>query len=320
MTQSAPLSPILTVTLNPALDFATETARVTPGPKLRCAAPHVDAGGGGINVSRAIAILGGASTAFAALGGSTGARLAGLLADQSIEVVAFPAPGETRESLAVTETETGQQFRFVLPGPPWPAKSAATVIDAVLAAAQGRGLVVFSGSLPPGVSADLVARLAARLPASVQVIADLSGAALAHLVATPGAGIALLRLDQAEAEALAARALTSRSDTADFAQSLVRSGVADRVVVARDADGSVLASGAARIFCAAPDVPVKSRIGAGDSFVGALTLALSRGLPDAEALAWGVAAASAAVMTDATALCTRADVARLLPLCRSQPV
>ncbi len=47
-------SPILTVTLNPALDVSTGADHVEPDVKLRCDAPVTDPGGGGINVSRAI--------------------------------------------------------------------------------------------------------------------------------------------------------------------------------------------------------------------------------------------------------------------------
>lgn len=50
---------IVTVTLNPALDLATVASDIRPGPKLRCGAPRLDPGGGGINVSRAIRTLGG---------------------------------------------------------------------------------------------------------------------------------------------------------------------------------------------------------------------------------------------------------------------
>ncbi len=51
--------PILTLTLNPALDMATEVHELTPGHKLRCTEPMLDPGGGGLNVSRAIKALGG---------------------------------------------------------------------------------------------------------------------------------------------------------------------------------------------------------------------------------------------------------------------
>jgi 6-phosphofructokinase 2 len=66
---------ILTVTLNPALDLETRTAALVPGHKLRCAPPRVDPGGGGINVARAIHVLGGEARAAVAVGGPVGAGL-----------------------------------------------------------------------------------------------------------------------------------------------------------------------------------------------------------------------------------------------------
>ena len=66
---------IMTITLNPALDLSTVTETVRPGPKIRCAAPVVEPGGGGVNVSRTIRALGGRSLAVVCLGGTTGTRL-----------------------------------------------------------------------------------------------------------------------------------------------------------------------------------------------------------------------------------------------------
>jgi 6-phosphofructokinase 2 len=93
----------------------------------------------------------------------------------------------------------------------------------------------------------------------------------------------------------------------------VARGVAKKVVVARGADGSVLADATRRLFAKAPKVTVNSKVGAGDSFVGGYILALARSQSEAEALAQGVAAAAAAVMSAATELCRSEDVARLLP-------
>lgn len=53
---------IYTLTLAPSLDSATITPQIYPEGKLRCSAPVFEPGGGGINVARAIAHLGGAST------------------------------------------------------------------------------------------------------------------------------------------------------------------------------------------------------------------------------------------------------------------
>jgi 6-phosphofructokinase 2 len=107
--------------------------------------------------------------------------------------------------------------------------------------------------------------------------------------------------------------LPSIPDAAGFAKALVNQGKAGCVVLARGAHGSVLATEGAVWHAETPLVPVQSKIGAGDSFVGAFTLSRARGEHWRDALAWGVAAASAAVMTPATELCNLADIQRLRP-------
>ena len=306
---------ILTVTLNPALDLSTATDVVQAGPKLRCDMPRYDPGGGGINISRAVAILGGESTAFVALGGATGAQLEQLLRTESVAILQITAPGETRVSFAVTERGSLAQYRFVLPGPLWSPQSISTAIEAISVAAQPHGFVVVSGSQPPGVPDDFIRMLGAVLPQTVRLIADTSGASLRAVTAGGGAALDTIRMDAEEAELLAQAPLANRVNSADFAQALVRRGSAERVIIARGADGSVMATATHRWFCKAAEVPIKSKIGAGDSFVAGFVLALARGLSEPEALGFGVAAASAAVMTPATELCRQTDAEALVALC-----
>ena len=312
-------TPILTLTLNPALDLSTDVPTLVPDQKLRCSEPLLDPGGGGLNVSRAIATLGGESLALVALGGLTGDRLAGLIRAESVPFLALTAPGETRLSLTVTERATGRQYRFMLPGPVWSGADQDRVFMLLRASARPGAYGVISGSQPPGVPADFPARLAQSMP-GLRVVIDTSGPALHHAVAHPVPGLAILRMDGEEAEGLAGKPLTTRQDTADFAQGLVRRGVAERVIVARGADGNVLADATRRIFANAAKVTVKSTVGAGDSFLAAFILTLSRGGTDEAALAMAAAAASAAVTTDATQLCRLVDVQRLLPECEVSEV
>lgn len=312
-------TPILTLTLNPALDVATHVGRVLAGEKLRCAAPLYNPGGGGLNVSRALAHLGGRSQALVALGGATGEQLAGLLRAEGIEFLTLRSPGETRQSLTVTEDASGRQFRFLLPGPVWTAQDQAQVFALLATQARAGGLAVISGSQPPGVPGDFPARLAAALP-GMAVVLDTSGPALVQAAAQPIAGLAVLRMDSAEAEALAGLPLATPADTAGFAAALVARGVAPVVIVARGAEGNVLASATARLIARPPVVPLVSAVGAGDSFVAGLVLARARGEPWSQALALGTAAAAAAVMTEATELCRAEDVARLLPQVRLSPL
>lgn len=303
---------ILTVTLNPALDIASVVDEVRPEDKLRCEAPVYDVGGGGVNVARAIGELGGRASAFVALAGHTGARYGALLAAQSLDPVIFETPGDTRQSLSVTSAATGEQYRFVMPGPRWSADLSAQAINRIGAETPKGGYVVLSGSQPPGVPAHFPTNLAAEVEAQGgRMVLDTSGPPLRALLGTGVARQHVLRLDSAESEHLAGRELGSRADVADFAQSLIAREIADIVVLALGPDGSILATSDGCWHANTIDVPVKSKVGAGDSFVGAFTLALSHGAEPPEALVQGCAAASAAVMTDATALCRREDVEQL---------
>lgn len=312
------MTPIVTVTLNPALDVSTTTETVRPGRKLRCEAPRTDPGGGGINVSRVIRRLDGESLALVAIAGPTGERLKQALEAERIAARYLDAPGETRESLSVIGRDTGEQYRFVMPGARWAESEGERALEAVAAACPPGAFVVLSGSLPPGLPHDLPARLAGRLAArGARVILDTSGETLAA-ARRPAHPVHILRMDEVEAEALAGRALPQRADTAGFAQSLVEGGAADIVIIARGADGSVLATASERFFCRAAKVPVVSKTGAGDSFVAAFTLALAREANLSEALSAAVAAASAAVMTEATELCRAVDALRLIGECPTE--
>ncbi|MBA4490315.1 1-phosphofructokinase family hexose kinase [Paracoccus sp. S1E-3] len=304
-------APILTVTLNPALDISTGTAKVEPDIKLRCDAPVVDPGGGGINVSRAISIVGGQSTAFVALGGTTGRRIAELLEAGGLDWREMRAPGETRQSLAVMDRDSKLQYRFVMPGPQWQSADVGKSVAHILQAVQSDGLVVLSGSNPPGVPDDYAALLSARLATrGAGLIVDTSGAAL-RAVASGGHRFALLRMDREEAEGLAGRPLAERADTARFAASLVAAGAAQSVIVARGGDGNIIAAPEGAWHAEAAKVEVVSKVGAGDSFVAGFALGRARGLATPDALGMGAAMASATCMTPATELCRAADVERL---------
>src|SRR5690349_7156629 len=108
---------IVTLTLNPAVDKSTEINQLVPEKKMRCAPMLVDAGGGGINVSKAIRELGGNSIAVFPCGGTNGKLLTDLVNNEGVTAHAVEIREETRESFVVNELQTNKQFRFVMPGP-----------------------------------------------------------------------------------------------------------------------------------------------------------------------------------------------------------
>lgn len=310
------IRPILSVTLNPALDLSARVSRMEAGPKLRLQDPVLEPGGGGVNVARVINALGGDVIAWVALGGANGAQHIALLRAQGVAVMPFDCDGETRQNWAITDA-TGAQFRLQLPGPDWAAETGIAALESIVG--QASGLVVLSGSQPPGLDAEFPQMLAARL-GPARLVVDTSGAALVRLIARPDTPVLLLRLDQAEAEAQAGRTLPGATDTAQFAAELRARGVAEMVAIARGGDGNTLATQDGLFHCRPPQVPVQSKIGAGDSFTGAFTLALAQGQSAPEALRSGTAAAAATVMTAGTGLCDAAEVARLQPECSLEPL
>ncbi len=306
------MSDILTITLNPALDRSTSTDHVVPEEKLRCETPKTEAGGGGINVARAIGAMGGVARAFVAISGFQGQRYLERLRTEPVIPEVFHTHGETRQSFAVIDRSTGAQYRFVTPGPTWTPQQSEDVITAIHRCTPQKGYVVLSGSQPPGVPLDFPSKLAARMKDhSAHMILDTSGGPLKALLKTGAVRQHVLRLDGAESEDLAGRKFANMHEVADFAQELIARDVAEAVVLAMGSEGSILVQNGNRWRAKSPPVKPVSKVGAGDSFVGVFTWSLSQGAAWEEALRMGVAAAASAVTTEGTELCRKEQVLEL---------
>lgn len=299
---------ILTITVNPALDLTTSVTRLLPRAKLRCSMAQYDPGGGGVNVSRVIHELGGRSTALIAVGGSTGEHLAQLLAARGVSAEYWPIDGETRTSFTVMEGETGEHYRFVLPGPAQQASRIAGLMDAVAASMHADyAYVVLSGSLLPGLPRDTYARLITYARSrGARVLLDAHGIELKlALPARPD----ILRLNHLEAGELVGR---SNWSAIDLCQKLLAQEVAETVLVSHAEDGTAAGNRDGCFVVRPPVVQVRSTVGAGDSLVGAFVLGLARGWPIVDAVRYGVAAAAAAVTAEGADLCDRRTTERLM--------
>lgn len=302
---------IVTLTMNPALDKSTRTHHVMPEDKLRCAPLRIDPGGGGINVSRAIRNMGGDSLLLYAAGGKNGEVLEDLLQADNLQEHRIPIGAETRESFTVLEETTTRQYRFNLPGPPLSNSEWQGVLDLVENLAPRPDYLVASGSLPPGVPEDFYVQLAARVASwSSRLIVDTSGSTLQALV-EHCAPVYLIKPNLGELAALVGHELLGDEEILGAANELLSRCEIEILLVSLGAAGVLLVTGEQATFMRAPTVPIRSKIGAGDSTVAGITLGLARGLPLMQAVRFGVAAGSAAVMTPGTLLCRREDVERL---------
>lgn len=311
------MSSIVTLTMNPAIDKNTSVERVVAEDKLRCDAPRREPGGGGINVARAIRRLGGDSKATYMAGGPPGDILQSLLDEEDLSQIPIPISEWTRENLIVYETSTDRQFRFGMPGPEITFEEITRCLDILRDLDPPPEYLVASGSLPPGAPDDTYARIAETAQAlGAQPILDTSGTALREAVK---AEWFLLKPNLRELEHLADTTLKTERQRIDAAREFIDQGWSTVMVLSMGASGALLITTDQVEHIRSPTVPIKSRVGAGDSMVGGLTLALTRGLDLSDAVRFGVAAGAAAVMTPGTELCRRDDTEELFEAMSTAP-
>ncbi len=289
---------IVTVTMNPTIDLAAQAQSVRPTHKLRTFDQRQDAGGGGINVARVVAALGGRTLALTLAGGFSGRFLEELLDEAKLPHRRVPIAGLTRISHTVTDVSTGHEYRFVAPGPLVHEAEWTAMLDAV--AATRAGWLIASGSLPPGVPEDFYARLGVLArEAGMRFVLDTSGVALRSGL---GCGaVTLVKSSLTELESVAGRRLPDTAAQEEAAQDIVRRGQAELVALTLGEHGAVLASEAGLLRLPALKVIENGTVGAGDSFLAGMVMALSEGRTAADAFAWGVAAGAAAVTAPGTA-------------------
>lgn len=301
---------IVTVTLSPALDVATRVARLYPDAKLRCSAPVYAPGGGGINVARAIHRLGGQALALFPVGGSTGRHLVDLLGAEGVPTQALPIAEWTRECINLVEQSSTQQYRLVMPG----ARLSLDEQEQLLAALQALPApeyLVISGSLPEGLAADFLPRLLGiARQQGARCILDSSGAALRQ--ALDIGGLFLIKPNIEEFGALVGQDIAAPEQLVDSARALIAAGKCQALLLSLGAQGALLVSAGLTERIPAPTVRKRSTVGAGDSMLGAVTLKLAAGADWREAARYGVAAGSAAIMTEGSELCRRSDTEQLL--------
>lgn len=298
---------IVTLTMNPALDIATATDAIVPEIKLRCEAPRYDPGGGGINVARAATMLGGDALAVFPAGGASGQMIDAMLGRERVPHAAVTIAGITRESLAVVERQSGRQYRFLLPGPAVGEDDQEQVLDRLAGLAAGARFIVASGSLPPGVSNNFYARVGAIAErCGARFVLDSSGAALV------GAGAAfLIKASLRELAHLYGKSIDDVATQESAARRVVAAGRCEVLVVSLGAAGALLATADGCHRFPAANVRVAGSIGAGDSMLAGILVALVRGWPIGEAVRFGNAAGAAALLRPGTELCRRDDAERL---------
>ncbi len=307
---------IVTLTLNPALDKLSGVSHVAPNHKLRCSDPEHEAGGGGINVSRAIQRLEGKSLAIFPCGGPNGEILKSKLDEENVHYHAVPITDDTRENITIFESSAKQQFRFIMPGPKLSEGECDQILGIIEELEPKPDYLVVSGSTPKGVPDDFYKRIVDLADdLACRLVVDTSGD---HLKLAAESGVFLLKPNMRELGTLAENTIESETSQIEAAQEIVNSGQAEVVVVSLGAGGALLVTEEKSEQLRTPTVAIRSKLGAGDSMVAGIILKLAEGENIRDATQYGLAAGAATVTTEGIELCSKSDTDRLFERLKEQ--
>ncbi len=303
---------ILTVTLNAAIDRTVAVPNFRLGHRHRAVESRTVAGGKGINVARALKLLGRPVIATGFSGGPTGTRLLEQLRSEAVLTDFTRIAGETRINLAVIDPTSGEQTEINERGPAVSPEEVESFVARLRYLANGAELCVLAGSLPPGAGDELYARLVKDLAErGVPVVLDAEGGAM---LAGLRAGASVVTPNEREAEELVGQEFADRDDLVQGLAELVRLGAAEAAITRPDGCVAVIGEGAERRFLEVRTEPLEpvSTVGSGDAFLAGYAAARYEGKPAGECLAYGVACGAESTQHFGAGTVDRNQVERLL--------
>lgn len=285
--------PILTLTVNPALDRITTVDRLVFEDRAYIESTTQAAGGRGINAARVLTSFGSSAVAITTSGGSIGRKFEEHLNEDKFEKQIVKIRNGIRVNMTISDRQ-GLSIKLNERGPTISASEQEKILKATEKLLPGASWLLLCGSLPPSVDHHLYTKLiesAARH--KVETLLDTDGDPLLHgLEAHP----TIVKPNQSEAERLLNTALITRSQLIDAVTRIKGLG-AKSVVLSLGSRGAIAATSSEGVLeVTPPPVDALCPIGAGDAMSAAVVWALEKGESLGEALRWGVAAGTASAL------------------------
>jgi tagatose 6-phosphate kinase len=303
---------ILTVTLNAAIDRTVAVPNFRLGRRHRAVESRTVAGGKGINVARALNLLGRPVIAAGFVGGPTGTRVLEQLEEESVLTDFTRIAAETRINLAVIDPTSGEQTEINERGPAVSPEEVQRLFERIAYLASGARICVLAGSLPPGAGNDLYARLIADLSRrGVPVVLDAEGEAMLDGIR---AGASMVTPNEREAEELVGQEFADRGDLAQGLLELVRLGATEAAITRPEGCVAAVGEGSSRQLLEVHTDPLEpvSTVGSGDAFLAGYVAARYEGRSPEDCLAYGVACGAESTQHFGAGTVDRNQVERLL--------
>jgi 1-phosphofructokinase family hexose kinase len=289
---------IVTVTFNPAIDRVIVVEHLTIGEAQVGQTVLRVPGGKGVNVSHALAAMNVPSTATGFLGADNRVDFLPLLSNPMIGDQFISMPGRTRENITLADPN-GVDTHIRDRGLAVDAKALQQMRDLLCELATREGIIVFSGSIPPGMTGeDLAGLVDVCNAAGARVVVDTSGAALESI---RDKKLWILAPNEKELAQFAGRDLPTRKEQLAATRSLLKR--IEIVLLTCGGDGAYLVT--KHLTCHArvridPEW-IRNTVGCGDVLVAAFLAGLWRNQSPREAFVLSVATAAASAAHPATA-------------------
>lgn len=306
---------ILTLTANPCIDKTLSLERLELYKMNRARVIDITPSGKGINVSKALRLLG-VETVSAAFDFSMtdSSRLREALDTDGIPHELVGVYGELRVCSKIFDKSRAHTVEINEVGTPVTVSDGERLIDALCKRAVDADILTLSGSIPSGLGTDfyrLCTERARQVNPDIKVIADAEGELLLEaLKAAPF----MIKPNIHELESTFGCHADGIESLDRIALDLIDRYGIHTVCISLGADGAFIATSEEAYFCRPYDVTVRSLQGAGDAMVAGICYAVEEGLPLADMLKYGACCAGASVAVDGTQFCTREEFFALLDL------
>ncbi|QYR21842.1 1-phosphofructokinase [Paenibacillus sp. sptzw28] len=297
--------PVITVTMNPALDKTVTVEQLVHGGLNRIKELRTDAGGKGINVAKVLKHFSLDVAAAGLYAGYQGQILLAKLKSLGIQSLLLEAEGETRTNLKVIDEQTKQTTELNEPGFSADRDILEQFTAQFEAEAANASFVVLGGSLPPGVPPDFYKSLIEIANArGTKTILDADGEAFSHgIEAAPFA----VKPNIHELESLFGQTFTSEEEIVSAARTLIDKGI-QYVAVSMGAKGSIILGKNEAVRAIPFPITPLSTVGAGDSMVAAMVYCFLHGKTLEDTARWTSAAGTVTASKPGTQVCTLEEV------------
>lgn len=301
---------IITLCLNPAFDIHCDIPDFAPYHENLAHITASDAGGKGINISRALCANGVDNLAFVILGEENGASFERALSVDGLKYRKLTVKGRIRENITC-HTPDKPETRISFPGFCVDETQLKHAYDLLCGHVEGDTVVTFTGRAPSGVDLRSVKELLGRfVQRGARLVIDSRSFSLADLQEMKPW---LIKPNQEEISGYLGREIHGLEQVVQAAIQLYREGISN-VMISMGEQGALLVCDEGVFTANAPMVEVCSTVGAGDSSIAGFLAAQASGAGARECLCSAVAYGSAACTTQGTRPPDPAEITRLLPL------